>query len=161
MVSVKQLITLSFLGSTILLTACAPQPPREEKNEDIYAALRDDRIEYSDGTVEGGESDPYATESSGEISEASPMFVDNQLKEIRLAYFKRKYAPAAEMAENLIRLDSQLAEAYYWLSRVRLDQSDYYQAHEMATKGLSVVDQNDKALVRELERIQGISQMGN
>ncbi len=159
MVSVKQVTTTVFIAFAVLITACAPQPPREEKQEvDIYAALNNDEITYADGTTEGG--DPYAAEDS-DISEASPMFVEEQLKAIRLAYFKRKYAEAAEMAENLVRLDSQLAEAYYWLSRVRLDQSDYYQAHEMASKGLSVIDPNDKALVRELERIQGISQMGN
>lgn len=159
MVSVKIIITTAVISTTLFITACAPQPPRDDTPDvDIYAALNDDRIEYSDGTVEGGE-DSYAEDS--EISEASPTFIKNQLKEIRLAYFKRKYNEAGEMAENLIRLDSQLAEAYYWLARVNLDQSDYFQAHEMASKGLSVIDQSDTALVRELERIQGISQMGN
>lgn len=160
MVSIKQIITTAIIGSTLIFTACAPQAPREQREEvDIYAALNDDRIEYADGTVEGEENNTAAQD--GNISETSPTFIKNQLKEIRLAYFKRRYAESAEMAENLIRLDSQLAEAYYWLSRVRLDQSDYYQAHEMASKGLSVVAQDDKSLVRELERIQGISQMGN
>jgi hypothetical protein len=159
MVSVKQLTTCAVISASIIFTACAPQPPREDTEEvDIYAALNDDRIEYADGSIEGEENS--GSQDDG-LSETSPIFIANQLKEIRLAYFKRRYAEAGEMAENLIRLDSQLAEAYYWLSRVRLDESDFYQAHEMASKGLSVVDQDDKSLMRELERIQGISQMGN
>ncbi|MCK5880399.1 MAG: hypothetical protein KAG18_00910 [Sinobacterium sp.] len=156
MVSIKQLLTTSAITATLFITACVPQSPKEETQEvDIYAAFNEDRIEYADGTVEG------EPEQDSEISEASPTFVKDQLKAIRLAYFKRQYVDAGDMAENLIRLDSQLAEAYYWLARVRLDQSDYYQAHEMASKGLSVIDPSDEALVRELERIQGISQMGN
>ena len=156
MVSIKKIITITSLSSLLIITACAPQPPRQDKDEDIYAALRDDNaIQYADGSVEEGDQ-----QDTG-INEASPAFVDQQLKDIRLNFFKRRYAEAGDLAENLIRLDSQNAEAYYWLSRIRLDQSDFYQAHEMSSKGLSVVDPNDKALIRELERIQGISQMGN
>jgi len=160
MVSIKQLITTSSITAAILLSACAPQPPRShEEPVDIYAALNNDRIEYADGTVEG--EDGMIEGSDENISDASPMFIENQLNEIRRAFFKRKYAEAGELAENLVRLDPQLAEAYYWLSRVRLDESDYYQAYEMASKGLSVVEKHDTSLIRELERIQGISQMGN
>ena len=151
MVSMTHNNILILIISLLAVSACAPQAPKEE--QDIYAALRDDNIQYADGS----------SDSSADvgINEASPAFVDEQLASIRFNFFKRRYAEAADLAENLVRIDPNLAEGYYWLARIRLDQSDYYQAYEMSSKGLTVIEPSDQALLRELERIQGISQMGS
>lgn len=142
----KSLVAVSVLLAFVL-SACAPTQPKQQNNRDIYAALTDDQIQYR------GE------ESQAGNDNASPEFVKDQVAQVRTLYFQRKYEEALELAERVMRLDNQQAEVYYWLSRIRMDQGDFTQAHELANKGLTVV--YDKNLERELRRIQGITQMGS
>jgi tetratricopeptide (TPR) repeat protein len=137
----------AFTLVSLFLAACAPTPPKQDEPEvDIYASLNEDEIQYASDEVEV------------EQSEASPQFIEDQINEARTLFFRKKYAEASDLLERMIRIDSQHAEAYYWLARVRMEQSDFDQAHELASKGLSVV--YDPRMKVELERIKGITQMG-
>lgn len=138
---------LAVASLVVLLAACAPTAPKSNEPErDIYAALTNNEIQYRD-------------DSEGEaVNTTSPAFVADQIKEVRTLYFRKQLDEAADLAERLVRVDSQQAEGYYWLARIRMDQGDFEQANEMATKGLTVV--YDKNLKRELERVKGITQMG-
>lgn len=146
--NMNRFLTVLSVLLAFTLGACAPTQPKQN-NRDIYAALTDDQIQYrnEDGQGQGGNDN------------ASPEFVKDQVAQVRTLYFQRKYDEAVELAERVMRLDNQQAEVYYWLSRIRMDQGDFDQAHELANKGLTVV--YDKNLERELRRIQGITQMGS
>lgn len=138
-----------ILGCVLTLVACAPSKPKNNEPEvDIYAALNDDQIEYASDEAEVEE----------EADSASPQFVEEQITQARTLFFRKKYTEASDLLERMVRLDSQNANAYYWLARVRMEQGDFNQAHELSKKGLTVV--SDKRLKAELERVKGITQMG-
>lgn len=144
----KTTVLTALVGVCLTLAACAPTGPKQQEPErDIYAALTNDEIQYrNDNDVQE------------QANASSPEFATDQIEQICNLYFRKKLTEAAEEAERLLRIDSQQPEAYYWLARIRMDQGDFASANELASKGLMVVyDQN---LKNELERVQGITQMG-
>ncbi len=140
-------ITLAALVMAVTLSGCLSSPSKKESNEDIYAALRNDDIQYRD------------ERQSAMVNDNSPEFVREKVDEVRRLYFQREFAKASEMAESLIRLAPQNPEAYYWLARVRLEVGDYQQAYNMASKGVSLAQKNS-SLKAELERLQRQAQLG-
>lgn len=131
-------ITLSSL-----LGACASAPPPgREQPVDIYAALKNDRVQYSDGRE--------APESDAAIAD--------RIAEVRNLYFDREYVEASAMAERLVRIAPYEAENYYWLARIKMALADYQQAYNMASKGMTVT--NDPGLKRELKRVQRQAEIG-
>ncbi|CAA0114343.1 Uncharacterised protein [BD1-7 clade bacterium] len=154
MVSVKTSVTgnpviAAFaLVLAVTLSGCLSSPSKkEDADEDIYAALRDDDIEYRD------------ERQVALVNDTSPEFVREKIDEIRSLFFQKDYAKASEMAEGLVRQAPQNPEVYYWLSRVRLEVGDYQQAYEMASKGVSLSGKGS-SLKAELERLQRQAQLG-
>lgn len=146
--TMKTTVLTSLASICLLLAACAPTGPKKQDSErDIYAALTNNEIQYR--------SQDNAPEQDNASTSA---FAVDQIEKIRNLYFRKKLAEAADEAERLLRIDSQQPEAYYWLARIRMDQGDFSSANELANKGLRVV--YDENLKRELERVQGITQMG-
>ena len=149
MVSVVQLKTLFIISILIILTACGSPSRREqvrtqEAQQDIYAALKNDNIEYH--------------EEEQIITKQSPEFLTNGINELRSLYFRKKYDEATDLSIRLLKLEPSLTEVYYWKARIAMDHSDFQQAYNMASKGLSYVE--DIHMKRELERVQGQAQMG-
>lgn len=137
----KLLLTATMMA---LLAACASPPPpgRDDAPVDIYAALKDDRIAYRDGR---------------EVPESDAAVAD-RIAEVRNLYFEREYVEASALAERLVRVAPYEPENYYWLARIKMALSDYQQAYNMATKGMTVTD--DPALKRELKRVQRQAEIG-
>ena len=133
-------------GLLALLTACASAPRDEKPRGNIYDALENDNIQYR------------AAEDEQPVSQTSPEFLNQKIGEVRTLFFRYRYDEATDLAERLIRLDGSLAEAYYWLARIHMNQADYQQAYAMSSKGISVVQ--DPRMKSELERIQRQAQMG-
>lgn len=141
---------ICFFSLIALLSGCSStsssSSQSEGADEDIYASLKDDKVQYRDGRGQ-----------NAQVSDQK--LVSQQVTEIRTLYFRREYTAALEKAERLLRLEPNSGEAYYWLARIYMDQADYSQAYNMATKGLSVT--GNPNLKRELERVQSQAQMGN
>jgi hypothetical protein len=136
----KLLVTITLSS---LLGACAsPPPPGREQPVDIYSALKNDRIQYSDGRE--------APESDAAIAD--------RIAEVRNLYFDREYVEASAMAERLVRIAPYEAENYYWLARIKMALADYQQAYNMASKGMTVT--KDPGLKRELKRVQRQAEIG-
>lgn len=144
MTSIKHIFVIAL---TLVVTACVSSTSSQDNSEpvDIYGALRNDNIQYR-------------TEGDQEVSQTSPEFIDGKLREIRNAFFRKDYETAGDTAERLLRIDGNVAEAYYWLSRIRMEQADFQQAYDFASRGLSVSPERN--MQRELERIQRAAQMG-
>lgn len=142
----KQSQHLLMIGLLALLTACASAPREEKPKVNIYDALENDNIQYR------------AEEENQPASQTSPEFLNEKIGEVRSLFFRYRYDEATDLAERLIRLDGSLAEAYYWLARIHMNQASYQQAYAMASKGLTVVQ--DPRMKTELERIQRQAQMG-
>ena len=141
----KLICSLSLL---LFIAACSSTggQSKQESNADIYSALTDDEVQYRD-------------DEQRPASDLDQELVNEHLTKIRNLYFRKNYKEAQELAERLLRLDANLPEAYYWLARVYMGQTDYQGAYDMASKGLSVAD--NASLKGELERIQRQAQMGN
>lgn len=139
---------ISLFSIIALLAGCTSTSGSQSQEEevDIYASLKDDQVQYRDGRGQ-----------SADVSDQQ--LVKQQVTEIRTLYFRRDYTAAQEKAERLLRLEPNSGEGYYWLARIHMDQADYSQAYNMATKGLAVTDNPN--LIRELERVQSQAQMGN
>lgn len=136
----KLTVTLFLI---IFVAACAKQTRQAQQEPvDIYAALKNDRVQYRDGR-EAPETDAA---------------VADRVAEVRNLYFDREYVEASALAERLVRVAPYEAENYYWLARIKLALADYQQAYNMATKGMSVTD--DPALKREMKRVQRQAEVG-
>lgn len=147
MVSITTTIKkLFFLTSISLLVACNSTTQEQQQSTDIYAALRNDQIQYR------------SDDEGQEVSQTSPEFIDQKVREIRNLFHRRDYDSCVDAAERLLRIDGNIAEAYYWLARVRIEQGDFQQAYDIAGRGLSTAPA--KNMKRELERIKGIAQLG-
>lgn len=145
MVSVAQIKTVTLISLLSLLAACESTDRREVKQEkDIYTSLKQDEVEYH--------------QEEKVISKGSPEYLVQGMNDLRALYYRKKYAEASDMGLRLIKLAPSLAEAYYWLARIAIDQADFQQAYAMAAKGLLVVE--DKSMQRELEQVQVQAQMG-
>lgn len=147
-ITIRLTYMTGLLMAAAITTGCASssgtQGNTSSQPQDIYAALNDGDIQYRD------DSGPQT--SNREL-------VQQQVSEIRSLYFRRDFTTAAEKAERLLRVNGDTAEAYYWLARIHMDQADYAQAYNMASKGVAVTD--DPNMKRELERVQSQAQMGN
>lgn len=141
-----QLKTLFIISLLSTLVACGSSPSRDKpkEEEDIYAALKNDEIQYH--------------QEEKQITKHSPEYLINGINELRALYFRKKYDEANELSIRLIKLAPSLTEAYYWKARIAMDLSDYQQAYNMCEKGLSHVE--DPNMQRELERIMRQAQMG-
>ncbi len=128
----------------LFITACGTQAPKKETGN-IYDSITNDEILY------------HGQEKSA--AELDQELIQQHLVQIRNLYFRKNYDEAQVLAERLVRLDANLPEAYYWIARVYIQQGDFQQAYNMATKGISVADNSN--LKRELERVQRQAQMGN
>lgn len=146
--SIRFLRLICGLSLVLLLSACSSTGPQTGKEEpvDIYASLHSDEVQYRDDTQRPS-------------SDLDPAVIQQHITQIRNMYFRKNLSEASVIAERLLRLDANIAEAYYWLARINMDQSDYQQAYNLAIKGMSVTDNAN--LKRELERIQRQAQMGN
>ena len=136
-------LTVSLL-LILFVTACA-RPTRDDQADqevDIYAALKNDSIEYRDGR---------------EVPENDAAIAD-RIVEVRNLYFEHEYEEASALSERLVRIAPYEAEKYYWLARSKLALSDYQQAYNMATKGMTVTD--NPALKREMKRVQRQAEIG-
>lgn len=140
----KSLLPLSI--SCVLLifvTGCArPTQQQQQPPVDIYAALKNDSVQYRDGR---------------QVPENDAAIAD-RVTEVRNLYFEREYVEASALSERLVRVAPYEAENYYWLARIKLALADYQQAYNMATKGMTVTD--DQALKRELKRVQRQAEIG-
>lgn len=137
---------ISLLTVFLFLGACSSAPKKEASQVDIYSALTDDNVQYR-GAAEKPSSD------------IDPQVIQEHITNIRNLYFRKHLGEAQVIAERLLRLDSNLPEAYYWLARIQLEQGDFQQSYNLASKGITVASDNN--LKRELERIQRQAQMGN
>lgn len=139
---------ISALSLAFLAFACSSTGEKAETKKDtnIYDSLNNDEIQYRD-------------DAQRPSSDLDQELVQQHITQIRNQYFRKNLAEATVIAERLLRLDSNIPEAYYWLARIRMDQGDFQQAYNMATKGISVTDNAN--LKRELERVQRQAQMGN
>lgn len=139
------------LSIVLLLTACSSgggskSTEKAADQGDIYNALLNDEVQYRD-------------EAERPSSDLDKELVQQHINQIRSLYFRKNLSEAQVIAERLLRLDANIPEAYYWLARINMDQADYQNAYNMATKGISVTDNPN--LKRELERVQRQAQMGN
>lgn len=152
---------ISKLGPLLILLAlsmiggCASSDRADREEEDIYASFRDGRIQYRS---DDNKSDDIYAALRGDRRGASSMAVEEQINEIRTLFIRQQYDQAANAAEQLLRQNPYQAEAYYWLARIHLNQSDFQQADNLAERGLGVVD--NPSLRRELERVQTQAKMG-
>jgi len=135
------------LAVILSLSACSSGPSQQEKKEaevDIYDQLKNDNVQY-------------ATEE-GPATVGSPEFVLKNLADVRAAYFRKQYDSAQKLCKRIISVSPDAVEAYYWLARIAVDENDYNQAYNMASKALTLAKEpNMKA---ELKRIQVMTQMG-
>jgi len=144
MVSIKNIITLGFVGLFAVGCASSKGPDRYEQKEDIYKSFNEDNIEYR-------------TEEKP-LSKRDPGYVASRVVEIRNLYHRGESIAAEDLADRMIRLDPSVAEVYYWLTRLAIDRADFQKAYNMAQKGISV-STNDR-MTEELESLREIAQMG-
>lgn len=142
----KLIGALSLAFFAFACSSTGEQSGTKKDQGDIYDALKNDEIQYRD-------------QAERPASDLDQELVQQHITQIRNQYFRKNLSEATVIAERLLRLDSNIPEAYYWLARIRLDQGDYQQAYNMATKGLTVTE--DPNLKREMERVQRQAQMGN
>lgn len=145
MVSIIQCQRLFLVLLISVLIGCGSSEPKPEVPvTDIYDALVNDEINYKS--------------EDEDVSAVTPEYLDSQLRQIRSKFFRQQYDDAADLSERLLRIDGNISEAYYWLARIRIEQADYQQAYEMATKGLTISPSRN--MKRELERVQRSAQVG-
>ena len=146
MVPVVSIKTLFILPLFAVMTACSSSSnyQSQQQDKDIYAALKHDQIELHEETKE--------------ITKNSPEFLENGINEMRALYFRKNYDEAIDLSIRLLKLSPSLTEVYYWRARIAMDQSDFQMAFNMASKGLTYVE--DPNMEAELERIKGQAQMG-
>ena len=145
MVSVAQFKKIIILSLIFSVFACESTNRRDVKEEvDIYAALKNDDIEYH--------------QEERVITKHSPEYLVNGINELRALFFRREFESLTDLGIRLIKLSPSLTEAYYWMARVEMEKSEFQRAYDMAEKGLSVVE--DPNMKRELERVKGQAQMG-
>lgn len=137
---------IGIVSLVSVLAACGASTDRRDvkPQKDIYGSLKSDQIEFHEETKV--------------ITKNSPEYLIQGINDLRALYYRKKYAEATDMGLRLIKLAPSLAEAYYWLARIAMDQADFQQAFNMASKGLSVVQ--DPNMKRELELVKTQAQMG-
>ena len=147
------IVSATLIGA-FFFGGCAQQNARQqEPEEDIYAALRDDN--YS-SRPSAAQNDQGKQREQGE--QGSSPHVNDRIAEVRNLYFEQAYVEAAELSERLVHLAPYDAENFYWLARIKLAQNEVKDAHEFATRGISLTD--NSALKRELKRIQRRAEIG-
>lgn len=152
---------LAILIASTFFAGCAKQSTRQQEPEDdIYAALRNDTVDYNDPNSLGDEDSRQASLAPiGQDGEINSAHVDDRIAEVRNLYFEQAYIDAAALSERLMRIAPYAAENFYWLARIKLAQNEVKEAHEFATRGISLTD--NSALKRELKRIQRRAEIGS
>jgi tetratricopeptide (TPR) repeat protein len=148
MVSIKYQKRLISLAGIAILAACSstsgPESAVQKEPVDIYEQLKSDNVQY-------------ATAEVNEVK-GSPEYVLKNLAEVRAAYFGKKLDSAKKICKRILSVAPSTAEAYYWLARIAVDEVDYQQAYDMASKGLTYA--REPSMKRELESLKKMTQMG-
>lgn len=142
MLNFKRLNYLVILLGFFYLAGCGSNQTTSEKT-DIYASLKSDDIGYSQELSE---------------DEKNQQFLKELTIEVRTLYLRKNYEDAEIQAERLLRLNSNVAEPYYWLTRIKLALGEHQQAYNLASQGLNY--SGSIGMKRELEHLQRQAQMG-
>jgi Flp pilus assembly protein TadD len=149
MVSIKYTKRVVFSCFIVAVSACSSTPSSTKSGAakqpvDIYAQLKNDKAEFATGEVK-------------EV-EGSPQYVEENLVEARTEYLHRKFDNVKKICTRILRVAPSATEAYYWLARVAIDEGDYQQGYDMASKGLLVAKEPN--MKRELQDMKKMTEMG-
>lgn len=142
MQALKLISTLIMACGFFYLAGCASNQSSSE-SADVYASLKNDEIAYRQ--------EPNAAEEE-------QTFIKELTAEVRNLYLHQDYEEAEAQAERLLRINSNAAEPYYWLARIKLALHNYQQAYNLTSQGLNY--STNTGMTRELEHLQRQAQMG-